>query len=53
MAKEGRPDAGLWRMAELVTPMALRVAATLRLADHITGGLRTTPDLARAARLRS
>ena len=26
---------GLWAAADLVTPMAIRVAATLRLADHI------------------
>ncbi len=50
VAKEGRPDAGLWRMADLVTPMALRVAATLRVADHITRGPCTAPELARAAR---
>ncbi|MFH0244607.1 methyltransferase [Streptomyces sp. HK10] len=54
MAEEGlvTEDApagtGLWAMANLVTPMALRVAATLRLADHITAGLRTAPELAAA-----
>ena len=37
-------------MADLVTPMALRVTATLRVADHITRGLCTAPELARAAR---
>ena len=31
----GRP---VWAMADLVTPMAVRVAATLRIADHIVGG---------------
>ena len=50
MAKKGRLDAGLSSMAGLVTPMALRVAATLRVADHITRGLCTAPELARAAR---
>ena len=29
--------------------MAVRVVATLRIADHITRGLRTAPELARAA----
>lgn len=38
----------LWAMADLVTPMALRVAATLRLADHIAAGRRTAPKLAAA-----
>jgi hypothetical protein len=33
-------------LADLVTPMAVRVAATLRLADHIALGLRTAPELA-------
>ncbi|WP_203217760.1 methyltransferase [Nocardia terpenica] len=37
---------GLWAAADLVTPMAIRVAATLRLADHIGAGIRTTEELA-------
>lgn len=36
----------LFGLADLVTPMALRVAATLRLADHIAGGASTIPSLA-------
>jgi hypothetical protein len=36
----------LYALADLVTPMALRVAATLRLADHIADGANTIPDLA-------
>lgn len=32
---------GLWAKADLLTPMAIRVAATLRLADHLD-----SPDLA-------
>ena len=36
-------------MADLATPMAVRVVATLRIADHITRGLRTAPELAEAA----
>ncbi|MFG2045035.1 methyltransferase [Dactylosporangium sp. NPDC048998] len=39
---------GLWAAADLVTPMAIRVAATLRLADHIAAGTRTTEALAAA-----
>ncbi|MEO3814708.1 methyltransferase [Sphaerisporangium sp. B11E5] len=38
--------AGLWAMAHLGTPMALRVAATLRIADHIAGGTRTAVAMA-------
>ncbi|WP_201298187.1 methyltransferase family protein [Nocardia sp. CY41] len=36
----------LWAAADLVTPMAIRVAATLRLADHIAAGRQTTGALA-------
>jgi len=39
----------LWALADLVTPMAIRVAATLRLADHIAAGRCTAPELAVAA----
>jgi hypothetical protein len=38
----------LWSMADLVTPMAVRVAATLRIADRVAQGLRTAPELAAA-----
>ena len=38
----------LWAAADLVTPMAIRVAATLRLADHIAAGRRTAEALAAA-----
>lgn len=44
--EEGRSDAGLWSMADLVTPMALRVVATLGVADHITRDVRTARELA-------
>jgi hypothetical protein len=37
---------GLWAAADLVTPMAIRVAATLRLADRIAAGTRTAAALA-------
>jgi hypothetical protein len=36
-------------MAHLGTPMAIRVAATLRLADHLAAGLATAAELAEAA----
>lgn len=38
----------LWQAADLVTPMAIRVAATLRLADHIAAGRRSTDALTAA-----
>ncbi len=40
--------ARLWAMAGLGTPMAVRVAATLRVADHIVAGKQTTAELAEA-----
>ncbi|UQU63339.1 methyltransferase [Couchioplanes caeruleus] len=40
---------GIWAAADLLTPMAVRVAATLRLADHIAAGTRTVEALAPAA----
>ncbi|WUQ33233.1 methyltransferase (plasmid) [Streptomyces sp. NBC_00239] len=36
-------------MANLGTPMAVRTAATLRIADHITAGRHTAQELAEAA----
>ena len=45
MADEGVP-ARLWAMADLFTPMALRVAATLRLADHVAAGADSVARLA-------
>ena len=48
MADEDERGARLWAMADLATPMAVRVAATLRIADHITRGLCTAPELAGA-----
>lgn len=50
MAIEERSGAELWAMAQLSTPMAVRVAATLRLADHIAAGLRTAGELAPVVR---
>jgi hypothetical protein len=43
-------ELGLWSMADLVTPMAIRVAATLRVADHVALGPRTSAHLAEALR---
>lgn len=37
-----------WAMTDLVTPMALRVAATLRIADHLAAGTEDLKDLATA-----
>jgi O-methyltransferase domain len=48
VADDGEWAARLWAMADLATPMAVRVAATLRIADHIMGGRRTAPELAEA-----
>ncbi|CNE76158.1 hydroxyneurosporene-O-methyltransferase [Mycobacterium tuberculosis] len=49
MAGDGEGWGGeLWAAADLLTPMAVRVAATLRLADHIAGGTRTGAALAAA-----
>jgi 2,7-dihydroxy-5-methyl-1-naphthoate 7-O-methyltransferase len=36
----------LWPAADLITPMAVRVAATLRVADAITAGVTSGPQLA-------
>jgi len=46
LADEDEAVAGLWAMAQLGTPMAVRVAATLRIADHIATGPRTATELA-------
>ncbi|MFE4668160.1 methyltransferase [Streptomyces sp. NPDC056716] len=50
----GRPERpeqprGLAEIADIVTPFAVRAAATLRLADHIAAGHTRLPDLAKAA----
>lgn len=37
--------ARLWRKAALVTPMAIRAVATLRIADHLADGPRTAREL--------
>ena len=48
MAELPEPWVELSRMADLITPMAVRVAATLRVADLIASGLRTATQLAEA-----
>lgn len=49
MAEDDRAAAELWSMAHLGTPMAIRVAATLRIADLIADRPRTVVELAEAA----
>ncbi|MEU4094615.1 methyltransferase [Streptomyces sp. NPDC026673] len=46
--QEEQQDVSLWRLADLVTPMALRTAATLNVADHLADGPRTATELAQA-----
>ena len=46
----GESADGVRAMADLATPMAVRVAATLRIADYIAKGLRTAPELAEAVK---
>lgn len=47
MAERERAWGGpLWPAADLVTPMALRVAATLRVADAIVAGVSSAAELA-------
>lgn len=48
MPDEDATGAGLWAMAHLGTPMAIRVAATLRIADHIVAGQHSAAELAEA-----
>ncbi|QEU96258.1 methyltransferase [Streptomyces kanamyceticus] len=45
---DGTPMDALISMCDLVTPMALRVAATLRLTDHMLSGATTADALAGA-----
>ncbi|MDX6741591.1 methyltransferase [Actinocorallia sp. A-T 12471] len=47
-ADEDGTGAEVWAMAQLVTPMAVRVAATLRVADHIADGRDTADKLGEA-----
>jgi O-methyltransferase len=49
MADQDEGTGRLWALADLATPMAVRVAATLRIADHLAGGRRTASELAEAA----
>lgn len=44
---DGTPIDRFLRLVDLVTPMSLRVAATLRLVDHMAAGAHTPEELAR------
>ncbi|MEO7261238.1 MAG: methyltransferase [Jatrophihabitantaceae bacterium] len=48
MLKREKKPAGLRALADLATPMAVRVAATLRVADHVAAGRRTAAEIAAA-----
>ncbi|MEU5695065.1 methyltransferase [Actinosynnema sp. NPDC020468] len=47
------PETDIAALADLFTPMALRVAATLRVADHLSAGPRSVADLASASGARA
>ena len=49
MADQDQNEVNLWDLADLRTPWCLRVAATLRVAEHIAGGIREVDALAAAA----
>jgi hypothetical protein len=51
--QDGVPNLELWEMADLVTPMSVRVAATFRVGDHIAGGRKTAEAIAGAAGLQA
>lgn len=46
MTRDPGLEAHVRAMADLLTPMAIRVAATLMIPDHIAAGVRTTTALA-------
>jgi O-methyltransferase len=50
LGDEDGTAAELWAMAQLAAPMAVRVAATLRIADHLAAGPQTARELAATAR---
>ena len=50
---ENQREVSLWAIADLATPLAVRVVATLRIADQITRGPRTGQELAEAANVNS
>ncbi len=41
--------AKLWQLSDIITPLAIRVAATLRVADHIAAGTADVEGLSRLA----
>ncbi|MGE5147832.1 MAG: methyltransferase [Candidatus Eiseniibacteriota bacterium] len=52
MPQVEEPDLDLWALTDLAVPYAIRVAATLRLADHVAGGTTRLADLAAKADVR-
>lgn len=48
MERKAEGGAGVRALADLATPMAIRVAATLRLADHVAAGRTSAAELAEA-----
>lgn len=44
--EDSKAMTALWQKTDLITPMALRAAATLRLPDHIAAGHTSTAELA-------
>jgi hypothetical protein len=53
MAETNERGTGVREMADLTVPMALRAAATLRIADHIHRGAHTADELATATGTRA
>ncbi|MFC7310778.1 methyltransferase [Streptomyces monticola] len=49
--QDGVPDLELWKLADLITPMCVRVAATYRVADYLASGYKTAQDIAEPAGL--
>lgn len=47
MNEQPTPPPSLWTLADLATPMAVRVAATLGVADHLAAGATSAEELAR------
>jgi SAM-dependent methyltransferase len=48
VADDNGAQRGVWEMGDLITPMAIRVAATLRVADHVDAGRTTAREIAEA-----
>lgn len=52
MTEQNSPGPALGALADLTVPLAIRVAATLRIADHIAEGAVTAAELAEKAEVR-